>query len=188
MKIVSIDIGHTNMGLLQAKVYDKKISEILLVKVIDLFKTGETEIYKKMKIFIDEYSPIFNESKYILIERQPLQGLTSIQEIIAYTFPEKVVLISPRSMHCYFGISYLDYSDRKSKTIEIANTYLNNFPDYINSRKHDLADALCILLYYINKIMLTSKDIDFNEFKYNEKIEDILKYAYVSNKVISRNI
>jgi len=185
MKITSIDIGHTNMAILQAEItyktstVDKTLTKILMVNTIDLKDTGETEMYKKMKKFIDNYTEIFNTSKYILIERQPIQGLTSIQEIIAYQFPDKVKLISPRSMHCYFGINHYPYETRKEKTIEIADKYLNEFSEYQNSRKHDLADAFCILKFFIGTVK--PKEFDFDKYKYIPQytLDKITQFSFI---------
>jgi hypothetical protein len=56
-------------------------------------------------------------------------------------------------MHKHFGIGYLDYENRKIKTEQIAGEYFpseqNNYWNQV--RKHDMADAMCMIIYYTHK-------------------------------------
>ena len=57
-------------------------------------------------------------------------------------------MISPLSMHQHFGLGHLTYEQRKQRTEFIASKYINNFQNYDQlTRKHDIADALCMILY-----------------------------------------
>jgi hypothetical protein len=54
-------------------------------------------------------------------------------------------------MHKHFNINFLTYEWRKVKTVEIADTMLGHFPEYRElERQHDIADALCLLLYWLH--------------------------------------
>ena len=49
-------------------------------------------------------------------------------------------------------ISKLDYDSRKQHTVKITSKYLKDFLVFNNEyRKHDIADAFCLALYYIEK-------------------------------------
>jgi hypothetical protein len=61
-------------------------------------------------------------------------------------FKDKVVLVSPVSMHTHFGMRHLNYEQRKERTVEIATKYLKEDIPY--DRKHDIADALCMIIYH----------------------------------------
>ena len=76
-------------------------------------------------------------------------------------FKDKVILVSPVSMHTHFGMRHLNYEARKERTVEIANKYLNEEIPY--ERKHDIADALCMILYYNFRISVHL----FDRFKFN---------------------
>lgn len=180
-KLVSIDIGYSNMAIVELTT-DFENFTVNNIHKINLYNFNETEVYKSMIKFIAEYKELFNTADLILIERQPPQGLTNIQDILAYNFSSKVKLICPRSMHKHFLISKLDYVSRKQHTIKITSKYLKDFVVFDNeSRKHDIADAFCLALYYIEKnkkesIVVPDSIPDnleefFNSFKYNPSIK-----------------
>ena len=149
--LVSIDIGYSNMAIVELTT-DFKDFTVNNVYKIDLSNFNEREVHMAMIKFISEYKELFDNSDLILIERQPPQGLTNIQDILAYNFSSKVKLICPRSMHKHFMISKLDYDSRKQHTVKITSKYLKDFLVFENeSRKHDIADAFCQALYYIEK-------------------------------------
>ena len=149
--LVSIDIGYSNMGMVELTT-DFKDFTVNKVHKINLFNFNQREVYLSMIKFITEYKELFDNADIILIERQPPMGLTNIQDILAYNFSSKVKLISPRSMHKHFMISKLDYDSRKQHTVRITSKYLKDFLLFNNeSRKHDIADAFCLALYYIEK-------------------------------------
>ena len=176
-KLVSIDIGYSNMAIVEIST-DFKDFKVENIHKINLYVFKENEVYMSMKKFISEYDVIFKDADIIIIERQPPQGLTNIQDIIAYNYSSKVKLICPRSMHKHFMISKLDYDMRKQQTIKITSNYVKDFTVYDNeSRKHDIADAFCLALYYIEKnkpsepvsVPVTIPDdleVFFNSFKY----------------------
>jgi hypothetical protein len=60
-------------------------------------------------------------------------------------FKEKVLLVSPVSMHVHFGMRHLDYEERKERTVAIAEKYIEGGIPY--ERKHDIADALCMIVF-----------------------------------------
>ena len=66
---------------------------------------------------VQEYPKPFYNSDIILIERQPPQGHKDVEQIIALLFRDKIKLISPNSMHAYFGIGHLDYDQIQSAYI-----------------------------------------------------------------------
>lgn len=149
--LVSVDIGYSNMAIVELSTNFTDFT-VNSVHKIDLSNFNEREVYMAMIKFISEYKELFDNANLILIERQPPQGLTNIQDILAYHFSYKVKLICPRSMHKHFMISKLDYDSRKQHTVKITSKYLKDFLVFNNEyRKHDIADAFCLALYYIEK-------------------------------------
>jgi len=126
--------------------------------------------------FIQEHSFYFEECDVLLIERQPPMGITNVQDLLFTRFRNKVKLISPNSVHKYFGLGH-DYLLRKEASEAIAKDYLNHFTNFIfNERKHDISDALLMILYYYKNeldLLITqtdySKNICFEEFKFLQK-------------------
>ena len=125
--------------------------------------------------FIQEYSKYFAECDILLLERQPPIGITNVQDLLFTRFREKVLLISPNSVHKYFGLSS-EYLVRKIESEKIAGEYLTNFKSFTtNDRKHDISDALLMVLYYyktkmdshIEKTEYVNDLVDFEQFRFN---------------------
>jgi len=103
-----------------------------------------------MAHLFQKYSDIFEKSHIILIERQPPKGFVAIQELILFKYREKSILLSPNAIHKHFSMSKVQ-KFRKMFTEKLSKERLQPFPDYTNNeRKHDMGDAYCQLIYYLN--------------------------------------
>ena len=175
MKIVGIDIGYYNIGLVLAECTGAHV-EILYIRKVDLtdFKTRDApELSDMIHGFVTEHSDIFCQADQILIERQPPGGISSVEVLLHYIFRHKAILISPVSMHKHFGIGHLEYEQRKERTELIASKYIKESQYYERlERKHDIADALCMILFqnYKNGTQFKKKTIEhgglFSEFAF----------------------
>jgi hypothetical protein len=179
MKIIGIDIGYYNLGLVLAECIDANVN-VLYVQKVDLtdFKTRETpELSDMIQEFVMTYADIFSQADQILIERQPPGGISSVEVLLHYIFRHKAVLISPVSMHSHFNIGHLDYEQRKLRTESIASKYIKDSVYYEKlDRKHDIADALCMILFqnYKNGIQFKRTTIAqsglFEEFAFSAPV------------------
>ena len=164
MKILAIDIGYHNMGLVLAEAGKGPKIEVEFIKKVSLedYKhIYSNDIVDLIPLFVDAHKYIFESAYTILIERQPPGGFTNIEVLLHYMFKDKVILVSPVSMHTHFGMRHLNYDQRKERTVEIANKYLNEDIPY--ERKHDIADALCMILYHNFRISVHF----FDRFKFD---------------------
>ena len=150
MKLLGIDIGYYNIGLVLAQCNKEKVN-VLYVQKVDLtqYKSREApELSDMIHGFVTDYADTFCRADQVLIERQPPGGLTSVEVLLHYIFRHKAILISPVSMHAHFNIGHLDYEQRKERTELIASKYIKDSSYYDRlERKHDIADALCMILY-----------------------------------------
>ena len=151
MRILSIDIGYNNMGLVLAecplkgpKIHVEFVKKVNLEDYKHVAPTNE--IADLVPLFVEDHAYIFDAAERILIERQPPGGFTNIQTLLHYMFRDRVVLVSPVSMHTHFGMRHLDYEQRKERVESIAERHVEGGIPY--DRKHDIADAICMLLYY----------------------------------------
>ena len=96
MKILAIDIGYHNMGLVLAESLTGPSITIEYMKKVSL------EDYKYLKtndfvdlvpLFVEDHQHIFDAAEKILIERQPPGGFTNIEILLHYMFRDKVKLI-----------------------------------------------------------------------------------------------
>jgi len=176
MKVLSIDIGIINMGYVFAELTFEISSTNLIkndnytfndnIKIIECNRVNITKMkhnlvkYCDCKLehdncipdyldhFIQENNLIFEEADNIIIERQPPLGITNVQDLIFTKFRKKVSLISPNSIHKYFNMSK-EYDIRKKQSENISLEYLKDFNNFSNNiRKHDISDAMLMLLYY----------------------------------------
>lgn len=173
MKLLGVDIGYTNMGLVMATCEGPHIT-IDYIKKVDLGeykyigKTNDTAVI--ISLFLKDYDHLFKEVDKVLIERQPPAGLTNIESLLHYIYMDKVVLISPLSVHRHFGMSHLDYDQRKERSISIASKHIDNIP---YERQHDIADALCMIIHYNFKVSVHSFDsFRFTKTRVMDRIMD----------------
>ena len=174
MKLLGIDIGYYNIGLVLADCNNEKVNVLYVQKVdlTDYRRKGASELSDMIHGFVTDYADTFCQADQVLIERQPPGGITSVEVLLHYIFRHKAILISPVSMHKHFNIGHLDYEQRKERTELIAGKYLEGFEYYdALERKHDVADALCMILYQTFKNGLAFKKQGahtlFEEFAYN---------------------
>jgi hypothetical protein len=163
MKILAIDIGYHNMGLVLAESGRGHKIEVEFMKKVSLedYKyIYSNDIVDLVPLFVDAHKYIFEAADTILIERQPPGGFTNIEVLLHYMFKDKVVLVSPVSMHTHFGMRHLNYDQRKESVVKIANKYLKEDIPY--DRKHDIADALCMIIYHNFRVSVHF----FDQFKF----------------------
>lgn len=162
--ILGIDIGIIHLAMVKITVQNFEVSEIHHAGLYDLThpkhnKVPRTECklghskgaFDRVEHLLQEYSELFTDVDVILIERQPITGITSVEQLLFGALRSRAVLVSPNAMHKYFGINCLTYDQRKEKTTEFAKQFLQHTDAWIgNERRHDLADAMCLILFYVN--------------------------------------
>lgn len=144
------------------------------VKFCDCNLRHESCIPDYLDHFIQEYNDMFEHADIILLERQPPQGIMNVQDLLFTRFREKVILISPNSIHKYFNMSK-DYDTRKQESENISTLFLNTFRTFNNNiRKHDISDSLLMVIWYyhnrfeqFSKKISNGKGIDLEAFRYH---------------------
>jgi len=186
MIIASIDVGYINMALTVCR-YDPKdqYPDFTFAEKVDITCPRHTtvplrkctiphtcETCDRVAHFIQEFKPLLDSADHILIERQPIMGMKEIETLVMYIYRAKTMLISPNAMHKHFGISSLDYEDRKIKTTDIAREHVQHLKGFSNiERQHDIADAVCVTLYFIRDMhrAYNIQRLPFDEFRYVSK-------------------
>ena len=168
MFVCSLDVGIVNLAVIFVELNDTTLDVIRIIYVANVNSTVfEHNVVSQDKCslghmktttdrlthFVQERQYMFDMCSHILIERQPPFGHTDVEQILFFMFRDKAVLVSPNAMHKFFKISNRSYETRKYMTVLIANAFLSpeQFPEYHTlERKHDIADALCLLLFWIH--------------------------------------
>jgi hypothetical protein len=177
LKILSIDIGIINLGY----VYSEGLN-VLQCNRVNITKVKHNKVcYCNCKLhhdfcipdyldhFIQEHSNIFENSDIILIERQPPVGITNVQDLLFTKFRNKVKLVSPNTIHKFFKMTKGDYDTRKIESLQLTNEYLQEFTTFQNNeRKHDISDAMLMIIYYlkINEKPLKKVKHVFDTYKF----------------------
>lgn len=175
MLIVSFDVGIVNLAIVVIRVVPeewglpkhKPSFAVLEAWHIDI--TQEThdsvslehctlyhtkELSDRILHVIQEYEPRWSAHGCIdryLIERQPPQGLTGIEEILFQKFREKMIKVSPNAMHAWLKLSP-DYETRKAEVVRWSRPFLAGQLAFdTHERNHDMADATCLAAYQIHQ-------------------------------------
>ena len=170
---VSIDVGIINLAMVKAKVWvESNRLKVLDLRCVDITNIPHNKvprascnlyhtccIFDRMQHFYQEFDDVFVDADRVLIERQPLSGLVHVEQNLYGHYRSRAFLVSPNSVHKWLGIRHMDYDNRKVQTVRKAETYLAAFPLWREkSRKHDLADALCFLLFELHKQFVKLKE------------------------------
>ena len=111
------------------------------------------ETCDRISHFLQEYEPLMQSADHVLIERQPIMGIKDVEGLIMVAQREKTILISPNSMHKFFGISKFSYEERKLQTEKIAEKYVGHMDSYKGlDRKHDIADSVCMCIFFVHRM------------------------------------
>lgn len=177
MKIVGIDVGHTNLALVVAEVEIRDNCEIGEISVEHaqmtnlgdfvceggecMFKKNDRSASHKCHHWVDDMENYFRDSDLVLMERQPLCGLTGIEQAI-YIFVKQrysagreghILLMSPNMLHSHFKMSS-SKETRRREIVNICREYLEISPAFVNAKEKDhLADAMGFILLYIQRIL-----------------------------------
>jgi len=170
MLVLAIDVGILNLGLVQSEIDDDyRVHSVRYLDLIDLTVVRHNLVsvrdcrlhhsnmlVDRIQHMVQENYALFDDSTYILIERQPIMGLTNVEQVLCLLFRDKVQLVSPNSMHKFFGISGYTYEGRKDQTEKLVAPVLDQIAPQSMvdrytalERKHDVADALCLTLFWV---------------------------------------
>jgi hypothetical protein len=163
--VLSIDIGIQHLGLVLSSISDcYAFGEVLWMELVDITLFTCDRAACKLhhdRTFTDwtshvleKYREVFTRADYVLIERQPPQGLVVVEQILFGSMRDKSVLISPNSVHKFFGIGQYSYENRKIASVNISKKYIpDSFKLKLQScdRIHDIADCILFTVFWCEK-------------------------------------
>lgn len=166
--ILCIDVGVVNLGLsaLIADPKTLKFNRVVGIDLLDITKIPHPPhipecqcTLNHSKTFTDwmehvfqYYHDVFEGADKIIIERQPPRGFVVVEQLIYSKYRSKCDLISPSSMHKFFGLEG-DYEQRKEKSINLGSQYIHQHPEIWRefecfSRQHDITDSILIGVFW----------------------------------------
>ncbi len=188
MKVLSFDVGICNLAFVIAILDDEtlELCHIEECNNLDIRNMKHTVVSKIectlghtntatdwLEHFFQEH-PQFEECAHVFVERQPIHGICSVEQLLFSHFRDRVELISPNAMHKHFGINHLDYEGRKEMTVKMVADLLprDQFPNYHQmERKHDVSDAICLLLFWLARA-IEKKRLE------EERVRKQIEYEY----------
>ena len=189
--ILCIDVGVVNLGL-SALIGDPKtlkFNRVVGIDLLDITKIPHPPdipecqcTLNHSKTFTDwmehvfqYYKDVFDGVDKIIIERQPPMGFVVVEQLIYSKYRSKCELISPSSMHKFFGLGG-DYEQRKEQSINLATRYLESnlqiWKEFENfSRKHDITDSILIGIFWFHKQHHAYLEIEYQRYIANLTIK-----------------
>jgi hypothetical protein len=192
--VASFDIGIRNLAACFCKVHDEtyEIEYVSSIYKFDLYlerccsldrrkcaackrtrRGGMDEIDGLYHVLAGPLKDELKRSSVILVERQPPQGIVTVQAILYERFIDRIRLMSPQKMHKFFNINGLDYEGRKKQVEILAREVLcqKATEDVVARydalpRKHDVADALCFVSYFAGLQARSKKPNVFARFAF----------------------
>ena len=169
--ILCVDVGVVNLGLsaLIADSITMKFHRVVGIDLLDITKIPHpTHIpecqctLNHSKTFTDwmehvfqYYHDVFEGADKIIIERQPPRGFVVVEQLIYSKYRSKCDLISPNSMHKFFGLEG-DYEQRKEQSLKLGVKYIEPYSQIWNEfesfpRQHDITDSILIGVFWFHK-------------------------------------
>ena len=157
--VVAIDVGVRNLGIC---VYNLMTNQVTHWANTNLC-TGRyvpANNVRYVRDFVARHQHIFEEAAVVLIERQMRTNMRIIEAVLHSLFYARCTVLSPRVIKQHYGLCTRNYRANKQKAVEWANNFLENNPGVFtiacaelyktNKKRDDLADALLVLMYYLD--------------------------------------
>jgi hypothetical protein len=180
MKVVSFDVGHTNLAMVVAMVdVDEELMEVDNIEVVHaqmtnlatikcddkencMFSEGDNYHAHKVHHYIESIHNHLKDSDKVLIEKQPIcSGLTGVEQSLYIYIKQRysngvknhVRFVQPVSIHAHFKMSHQKV-ERRVEVVELTQKYLTNLPAFKRAKEKDhLGDSCIFVLYYIQVIL-----------------------------------
>ena len=161
--IAAVDIGIRNLGLAVYDYKEKTLVEWIRVDLCEGQKYVPCKNVEYVHVFIAKYQHYFDNAHIVLVERQMRVNMRILESVFHSRFFEKCVIVAAQSVKLHFSICCRDYKKNKKRAVEWLHCHWNQMVkhhiiniDEWNSvwshekKQDDLADALIMLLYYVN--------------------------------------
>ena len=176
--LVAIDVGIHHMGI----VYAHCVLNELIIDNFDCVNITQFPCKRSLQNqdcpfqhthtltdyldhFFLQYHHWFQSADVLLVERQPIMGQVAVEQLIYSRYRDKVLLVSPRSIHTFFRWQFQGsveerYAQRKIHSVQIGCKHLTQQQIqklYQCIRQHDVTDAICICVYWFYVVYPTRR-------------------------------
>lgn len=199
MRVVSIDPGVVNLGVVDAlfvdnefTITDAQVVDVRQVKhktvaICDCQLSHATELSSYVAHFVQEHQLL--DADKVIIERQPPKSAGyATQQLLQAFLVKPPILVHPARVRQVYNASATDtYDQRKQKSVAFAQPYLSHHQAFaLTERKHDIADAVCMLFTLRDQLPKTKRPAEVTAKPSSMSFERYIKqFAYSSNDGIS---
>lgn len=172
--VLAIDVGVRNLAMALVDVDRRrgKLMRIVAIELVDLTALRHrrvprhrcalphsAEMCDRIAHLVQEYDDEWfaRADGGILIERQPLAGLKSVEQLLLATFRDRAELVHPCAVHAWARVAHQTYDERKRSAVARIDALLAAREAIADAavrerwramvRAHDVADALMLVLY-----------------------------------------
>jgi hypothetical protein len=155
--VISIDVGIKNLGLC---IFHMQLGKVVVWTNESLVPRGKQYFPRQnveyVRALIERYRPYFDSCFQLVVERQMRSNMRVIEAILETSYFNNCTIISPRSVKAHYGLSTRNYKMNKLVAVQWVERFLESNPDtaptelFKGAKKDDLADALIMLLYYLD--------------------------------------
>jgi len=156
--VIAIDVGIKNLAICA---YDFVTSKVVHWDNVSLVPSGRyipAHNVQYVRDFVSKHHSLFQHASVILVERQMRCNMRIIEAVLQTMFFDRCHIISPRSVKLHYGLSTRNYRQNKVAAVEWVKRFLQANTDVIldpdpfekTSKQDDLADALLLVLYYLD--------------------------------------
>ena len=188
MRVVSFDVGHTNMAMVVADVDDVTFEvTVLYTRMTNLkylrcrdpdcmFERTDRRTGHLVMHYVDSIDEHLREADYVLCELQPIMGMVDVEQCLGIYIrqryaagrPRFMRTLAPNSMHRHFGMSG-DKVERRVEIVNITERYLagNRAFDTATEKDH-LGDACGYELFFVEALLPGElRTHPFEKFKFS---------------------
>lgn len=157
--VISIDVGIKNLALCA---YDFVTNQVVYWDNVSLVRNGRYIPAQNVQYVIDFvhlHDTLFRKAHIIVVERQMRCNMRIIEAVFQTLFFDRCVIVNPRCVKLHYGIGTRNYKQNKAKAIEWVQHFitanpqafqLNTSERFVKGKQDDLADALLLVLYYLD--------------------------------------
>lgn len=158
--VVAIDVGIKNLAVCA---YDFLTNSVIHWDNVNLVPNGRyvpALNVQYVREFVARHELLFRNAAMVVVERQMRCNMRIIEAVLQSMFFERCVVINARCVKLHYKIGTRNYKQNKAKAVEFARAFTASNPTLFatdvaerflqGGKQDDLADALILVLYYLD--------------------------------------
>lgn len=158
--VIAIDVGIKNLGICA---YDFVTNQVVHWDNVSLVHNGRyipAQNVQYVRDFVWKHAELFEKCTALVIERQIRCNMRIIEAILHTLYADRCEVVNARCVKLHYGLSMRNYRANKAKAVEWVDAFVKQNASVVrqsliegylkSSKKDDLADALLLVMYYLD--------------------------------------